>query len=346
MKPVLVCVLFCFLNVVLVLGNGRDSEKEKLLWEGLIGQYPPGAEIPELKSNVLLDGSAEDKFFIKFTDASGGETRAAILRPDGTTDYKVSGQGFANSKLEFSGYRIRIAVNVLNWMPPASAEIKIFGVPVSGKQQNQAQLQGSAVGVSRPGGDSVDLAAAKHVVEQWYAKKNKTSASLEEKRLVIRSLQKIAEAGTGDAEPRTAVLPLADSWPWVVDDSGPACTYEGAWKIAVSGTSVGNSSHYTSPGEEIRKVRWSANLAAGRYRIEVYVGDDPAHDHTNAAPYTVLTVSGPKKILVDQGKEENLCKWISLGEFDLASGPQERVILTNECRGNVVADAVRFTPVK
>jgi hypothetical protein len=132
----------------------------------------------------------------------------------------------------------------------------------------------------------------------------------------------------------------------VIDDtSADAFAAEGDWQIAVSGNDYGSTAKWAKKGHGECKAWWKPNLPkSGRYAVYVWYGGDPANDHATNAPYTVKHRNGEDVIKVNL--KTKMAQWAKLGEFDFAKGKSGYVMVSNDANGNVLADAVKFVPVK
>lgn len=132
----------------------------------------------------------------------------------------------------------------------------------------------------------------------------------------------------------------------LVDDSAARTT--GEWKSSASiprfvGTGYLHDDH-ADKGK--KSVRFVPDLpAAGRYEVFLYY--TPAGNRATNVPVVVNGKDGEKKVTVDQKKSPGAGGCLSLGTFSFAVGRVGWVeVQTTGTDGHVVADAVRFVPVK
>ena len=125
-----------------------------------------------------------------------------------------------------------------------------------------------------------------------------------------------------------------------LDGAGGFST-QGAWYIGKAGADYRNAVHWAE-ADGGATATWRAELPeAGRYAVFVWYGDDPFGDRATDAPYTVRHAGGETEIRVNQ--RDRTGQWVELGVFDFDAG-HASVTLSNDANGNVLADAIRFTP--
>ncbi|MHB1456073.1 MAG: golvesin C-terminal-like domain-containing protein [Armatimonadota bacterium] len=133
----------------------------------------------------------------------------------------------------------------------------------------------------------------------------------------------------------------------IVDDmSGDKVfTMEGNWLQGQSSSDYASSVRWTAKGQGESKAWWKPSIPkTGVYAVYVWYGSDQANDHATNAPYTVGFKGGTKEFRIDLKK--NTGQWTLLGEFEFAKGTKGYVMASNDANANVVADAVKFVPVK
>ena len=120
---------------------------------------------------------------------------------------------------------------------------------------------------------------------------------------------------------------------------------EGEWFGAnVGGGYLGNLM-WAKNGKGECKAIWTPDLPKdGAYQVFVWYGMDVNDDHATNAPFTIYYKEGSKEIKVNLKK--NSMQWYLLGEFVFEKGKKGYVTLTNAADQNIVADAVKFLPVK
>lgn len=120
---------------------------------------------------------------------------------------------------------------------------------------------------------------------------------------------------------------------------------EGEWTGAnVGGGYLGNLV-WAKKGKGECKAAWTPDIPSdGVYQVFVWYGMDVNDDHAANAPFTISHKDGSKEIKVNFKK--NSMQWYLLGEFPFEKGKKGYVTLTNAADQNIVADAVKFLPVK
>lgn len=157
--------------------------------------------------------------------------------------------------------------------------------------------------------------------------------------------------GAPDHAPCPQPCPNLD--PTIVDDRDPGFA-AGCWAPPCDGW-MALPSGYRGHAVAVRPngtrrshwATWTAQLPAGRYRVEAFVPFPAAAAAAHAARYEL----GSRRVVVDQHAEANV--WVDLGTHDFPAAPV--VQLTDAswiggwrdsgaCRA-VIADAVRFSPI-
>jgi uncharacterized lipoprotein YddW (UPF0748 family) len=128
----------------------------------------------------------------------------------------------------------------------------------------------------------------------------------------------------------------------ILDNTDPGfAVLSQSWLTTSASGQYGADYRYRSTTQAPGEVEWRPDLpAAGPYAVDVWYRS--AVDRPSNARYTVDHAGGSSDIYVDQ--RYNGSQWVSLGEFVLASGTANRVVLTSlaESGKTIVADAVRF----
>lgn len=133
----------------------------------------------------------------------------------------------------------------------------------------------------------------------------------------------------------------------IVIDSGNVAAAEasGAWKTGAGGDDWGDGCRFALKGAGECKFIWRPALPqAGDYRVSVWFGGDPYHNHASNSPFTVSHARGTRTFKLDQRRPS--VGWKVLGVFPFEAGKSGCVELTNDANGNVIADAVQFELVK
>ncbi len=135
----------------------------------------------------------------------------------------------------------------------------------------------------------------------------------------------------------------------ILDDSGPCFLLHGpaaSWRY-VNTTGWQGQLHWTYgwDGGRSNWAEWDASFEeAGSYLVEVYVTD--GYNESQNVTYTVHSTAGSTDVVVSQ---DGTSRWISLGEYDFASGEPYAVEVSDDTgeasadQRHISADAVRFT---
>jgi len=129
----------------------------------------------------------------------------------------------------------------------------------------------------------------------------------------------------------------------VVDDSDgpPAVTFQGHWLLATGAGNYYRGAHWAMKGTgNARAIFRPAVRRTGRYRVSVYFGPDPGHDHASNAPVTIHYDGGSVTKRIDLRPLKGA--WIPLGVYRLIR--TSSIVLSNDANGNVLADAVKVVP--
>lgn len=141
-------------------------------------------------------------------------------------------------------------------------------------------------------------------------------------------------------------LPLAGISGTVVDDEQAAKT--GDWKpsVSLSGWIHRGYLHDGNPALKTARLEFAAELPeSGRYRVEFAF--PPNANRASRVPVTVRHAGGSDTLFVDQRRAIPDGPFLALGEFEFSAGGPAVVVITNEAAdGHVVADAVRWVPVR
>lgn len=153
--------------------------------------------------------------------------------------------------------------------------------------------------------------------------------------------KKAAAAAMPAPAPKAAVK----AQPLVIDNHDPMgrFTTKGQWNVDPAGGDwAGTDCHWTTP-EGDKSARWEAKLpAAGKWKVFVWYGDDPANDHAPDASYAVEHADGCDTVKLNQ--KQNQRQWNLLGSYRFDSAKPAAVVLSNKASSNVIADAVKFSP--
>jgi hypothetical protein len=145
--------------------------------------------------------------------------------------------------------------------------------------------------------------------------------------------------------PPPAPRPAAKPQPIVIDNHDPMgrFTTKGQWSVDPAGGDwAGTPCHWTTP-EGDKSARWEVKLpVAGKWKVFVWYGDDPADDHAPDAAYTVEHADGTDTVKLNQ--KQNQRQWNRLGSYRFDPAKPAAVVLSNKASANVIADAVKFTP--
>lgn len=133
----------------------------------------------------------------------------------------------------------------------------------------------------------------------------------------------------------------------IIDDSdkAPQFRVEGDWYGGVGGKDYKGITRWTYKGDGKRKAFWTPEIKkAGKYEVYIMYGGDPINNHATDAPVTIKHKKGEDEIKIDLTK--NFGQWNLLGVFQFAKGASGYVMISDKANNNVVADAVKFVPVK
>ena len=127
----------------------------------------------------------------------------------------------------------------------------------------------------------------------------------------------------------------------VVDDEAATVQITGVWATtAVTGGFVGHGYHFRVAGDGTNTFTWPFNGPAGAY--EVFARWTGGPNRASNATYVVTGADGPSSVKVDQ--RAGGADWQSLGTFNFTSGAGQRVVLSDNANGVVIADAIRWLP--
>ncbi len=120
---------------------------------------------------------------------------------------------------------------------------------------------------------------------------------------------------------------------------------EGEWHDAAIIGDYEGTTVWAFAGKGECKATWTPDLPhKGPYDVYIWFGPDPIDDHATNMPVTVNHLDGSDVLKINL--KENHSQWNLLGRFKFADGRSGSVTVTNEANGNVLADAVKFVPVK
>lgn len=134
----------------------------------------------------------------------------------------------------------------------------------------------------------------------------------------------------------------------VIDDSDlpPATRFTGKWNFVAGSGSYYKGTRWAFAGKGEAKAVFTPNVPkAGEYTVYVFFGPDPAKDHAIDAPVTVKYAGGTATKRFDINKKET-GSWIEVGTYSFKAGKKGSITLSNDAKGNVLADAVKLVPVK
>ena len=130
----------------------------------------------------------------------------------------------------------------------------------------------------------------------------------------------------------------------IVDNSDPGVAITGAWTASDYEPPYGlNYLHDGDAGKGKKSVRWTPTIdVAGNYTVQIFV-EKGANRATNV-PVDIIRGSSKSTVTVNQRAKGG---WVTLGTWALAAGTGNSVtVRTTGTNGYVIADAVRFVPVK
>ncbi len=165
----------------------------------------------------------------------------------------------------------------------------------------------------------------------------------------LRGGEKVINKGEAEVQIglNTYGVPGVEKGAIIIDDSSCDGSFaaNGAWCSSSNGGSYLDSVSWACKGSGESKVTWTPNIPdEGIYAVSLWYGDDPNDDHATDASFTVNFKGGSKDFKINL--KENQKQWRLLGEFKFSKGKSGSVVLTNKANGNVVADAMKFMPVK
>jgi len=120
-------------------------------------------------------------------------------------------------------------------------------------------------------------------------------------------------------------------------------TVNGGWTLATAITGYyGRNYLSNSKGLGRDKAVWSINVpVTGSY--QVYARWVAHSSHATNAPYTVKYTGGSQTVLANQ--QTNNGQWVLLGSYAFTAGTASTVTLSNQANGQVIADAIKLTPM-
>ncbi|MDH7482358.1 MAG: glycosyl hydrolase family 28-related protein [Armatimonadota bacterium] len=137
----------------------------------------------------------------------------------------------------------------------------------------------------------------------------------------------------------------------VIDDtdSPPAVSFSGKWYMTPNtesqqiGYYLGTRWAWKGTGDS--KAVFRPNIPkTGSYAVYAWFGPDPISDHASNAPVEIRSADGLYKTTVNLRQMKG--EWFKLGTFRFEKGSKGLVEFSNDADGNVLADAVKFVPVK
>ena len=132
----------------------------------------------------------------------------------------------------------------------------------------------------------------------------------------------------------------------VVDDQQAERSGEWQHSTSLAGWIHRGYLHDGNPAVKSAELTFTAELPAGRYRVELAFPANP--NRATNVPVTIRHAGGDTMVKVNQRKaDESAQPFRSLGEFDFAADRPATVIVANQgADGYVVADAVRWVIVE
>lgn len=163
-------------------------------------------------------------------------------------------------------------------------------------------------------------------------------------------IPEIENNSNGDVEigfNATSKVPKEEIGAIVIDDSATTEVFytEGKWYEGFGGGDYKELAHWAYKGQGECQAYWRPNLPhKGIYKVYVWYGMDPTGDHATNQPFIVQYKAGTAMFALNM--KGNCGKWNLLGEFEFEKGNAGFVMTSNDADGNVVADAVKFVPVR
>lgn len=130
------------------------------------------------------------------------------------------------------------------------------------------------------------------------------------------------------------------------DDGTPSVQFVGQWLMS-PGSEIGyfRGTHWAYKGTGDATATFTpAVKKAGTYKVYAWFGPDPAGDHASNAPAKISAADGLRWRSINLREMKG--QWVDLGTFQFKAGCSGSVTFSNRADGNVLADAVKFVPVK
>ncbi|HZF35837.1 MAG TPA: RHS repeat-associated core domain-containing protein [Candidatus Angelobacter sp.] len=146
----------------------------------------------------------------------------------------------------------------------------------------------------------------------------------------------------GDSLQHTPNQPLTGAI--VVDNGSAQSSFTGTWSSYYigNGQTVGSDFAYKYVPDGTSTYTWTPSLpAAGQYRV--YAHWYAWSGNATNAPYTIYYDGGSTVVQVNQ--QSNGGTWNLLGTFAMTPGQNQRVMMTQQGNGQIIADAIEFAPV-
>ncbi len=138
----------------------------------------------------------------------------------------------------------------------------------------------------------------------------------------------------GEAEAANAILVYHGSTP----ADGGTFEFAGNWQ------NVNLREKWVAPADGAFALYRPVIEEAGRYRVDLWWGDDPNADHSTAGTVLIKHANGVAEANVNQ--QERIGVWNDFGVYDFEAGTEAHVKqLADQPAGNYITLAVRFVPV-
>jgi len=141
--------------------------------------------------------------------------------------------------------------------------------------------------------------------------------------------------------------PRAEAGSVILDDTdkAPDVTFTSPWLIASGGRNRFQGARRAMQGTGLWIATFRPNIPeGGRYTVYACFGPDPNRDHASNAPVKILSADGTHVRRVDLRKTRG--EWVKLGIYRFLKGRKGAVVFRNNADGNVLADAVKWVPVR
>ena len=123
------------------------------------------------------------------------------------------------------------------------------------------------------------------------------------------------------------------------------CVTEGKWSTGMGGNDYINSMSWAEKGKGEAKAYFYPMIPkTATYAVYLWYGEDPNHDHATNAQYQIIHAKG--KAMKTVNLQQQCGQWVLLGKYPFKASESGYVMVTNLANGNIVADAVKWVPVK